>query len=396
MPNEKDTTIIYWTDGLNPPRVLTLPDLLTIDESEPPFSAGAPQILTFGLSSSSTTITITWSIDDNDSVLTNIEYQLDGGSWTSIGGAVYSENGNTTITGLNTSQQYSVNIRATNAEGTTTGTAKNITTSGSTVITAPSPLSPKFFGFWDGQKESAGEGTTTGNTVKGWSVSQARDLHNTYNKPAIISGMGFDPNDDPSVWRSKLQGSKSTIHDIGSANTRFILLLDEPYSKGWTKAQLEQLVEIGREVLNTDGESFRFAYTVPWGVTQGWSGNQEDQPDNVDYLGLNLYLFRKDSSAYDSKNAWTAEFNDAVSKLKAKSNTSYTRFFLTGQGFKGWVKWKQPLDQSPYWTAEAVQNEPDMDGLLWFEYTSRDADRIGSEDMPTIYANIKDAYNTLF
>lgn len=74
------------------------------------------------------TITVTTLPADNGSALTDLEYQLDGGSWVSMAGTTTGAYG---VTGLTDGTTYAVAIRAVNAVGAGTASAtKNVTPTG--------------------------------------------------------------------------------------------------------------------------------------------------------------------------------------------------------------------------------------------------------------------------
>jgi hypothetical protein len=114
VPALYDASALYPFEGI---AVRPQPAALTVSG----VSAGAtvPDAFTSGqwsLTAGDTLLTvgITALPDDGGSAITDLEYRLDGGSWTSLGGTT---TGNYNLTGLTNGTEYDVELRAVNAIG---------------------------------------------------------------------------------------------------------------------------------------------------------------------------------------------------------------------------------------------------------------------------------------
>lgn len=249
----------------------------------------------------------------------------------------------------------------------------------------------KLYGYWD-HLYAPNKGRSLlsfVNAGKGLSVVQGKEITKQGIK-SIPSISGFKSTDSDSKLRKRVGWYKKALHEIGAKNIAFVLLLDEPFSKGFTVKQLETIVDEAHSVF---GKNFKFGYTFTRGTILG----NRKLPQNVDYVGINFYPFYEAIRGYPQ--IYTRkEFNDLFSivmwsaRRKAAPNA---RFFITGQGFYQPGKWRKPPVQSPLWYAEFIQKANDIDGLLWFEYRKKrkkNSRFSGSAAMPNLLKVQKEAF----
>ncbi len=248
-----------------------------------------------------------------------------------------------------------------------------------------------FYGYWD--HESGPEGGREFLSHVNVGKSRSRSVRNIIDQgiPAIPIITGFQSSDPARSWRDRLLDSVSFFNDFSSEDIPCILLIDEPYEKGWKQKQLETLIDLSKEII---GDQFKYGYTV----TEGNVRYQRDTelPQNADYIFVNYYPFRTDpeeDKVGSTQAAFTREFGRTINALRSKAGEK-TRFGITGQAFFG-QKWRIPPIDSPLWYAEAVLSHEEIDILLWFEWWRNNAPWQGTRVMPALYEKQQQAYRLL-
>jgi len=185
------------------------------------------------------------------------------------------------------------------------------------------------------------------------------------------------------------------------ASTRMILLMDEPYLKGYTTEQLEMIIDVARSVLDQpeEGIFYKFGYTMTRG---NLLHSNMAMPQNADFLGINHYPFALTQSGNPRIGHTHREFDADTQQLLSimrDRKALDTQIFLVGQAFYGQdsptsTVYVPPPVESPLWYADVVRNNSDVAGLLWFEYVNRHT-RTGTVSMPDLLENQKLAYQLI-
>jgi len=234
----------------------------------------------------------------------------------------------------------------------------------------------KFFGFWD-HPSVPDSMLAYVNTGKSLAADDTRTVTRS-GLPAIPIISGFRSGDSPDEWRRRLRDKSQQIP--GPDDVPFVLLIDEPYGKGWDDEKLELLVDIARDIM----PEHKFAYTVM--TLTILSRPQRQLPQNADYIGINYYPFRIGSNM-NSEQRFRRDLNRLMDAARNKIDT---RFFIVGQAFYDDDKWHQPPAEAPLWYANAIGETDDIDGLLWFEWRNR-SNWQGARSMPEYVENLKKA-----
>lgn len=241
----------------------------------------------------------------------------------------------------------------------------------------------KLYGYWD-HTQGPGEGREFITHVNvGKSLSASVDEIIDQGIQAIPMIEGFSADDSPGVWRDRLKDKASQLSDYTAEQIPFIILIDEPYSRGWTDSRLEELLRQAKQVM----PQFRFAYTVKQLSTSLSRRPDRRLPQNADYIGINYYPFRSGTSV--SRSDFENEITDILQDIRQKIDTE---LFIVGQAFYDNKKWIEPPAESPLWYAEIVQGEPDITGLLWYEWRKRSREG-GTVNMPELYEKQQEAFN---
>jgi hypothetical protein len=223
--------------------------------------------------------------------------------------------------------------------------------------------------------------------------SRSRSVRNIINQgiPAIPIITGFRSSGSESDWKTRLADSVPFFDGYSATEIPCILLIDEPFSSGWTTGQLETLVNLSKEVI---GEHYHYGFTVTEGNVR--YNNALVLPQNAAYIVVNYYPFRVDpveDKVGSTKAGFIREFGRTIEALRGKAGEK-TRFGITGQAFFG-QKWRIPPIESPLWYAEAVMNHSDIDILLWFEWWRNNAQWQGTRVMPALYEKQQQAYRLI-
>lgn len=267
-------------------------------------------------------------------------------------------------------------IRAMSGDGLFTGENERSETSGEESLRVSDSNSNKFFGFWD-HPSVPDSMLAYVNVGKSLAADDTRAVTRS-GLPAIPIISGFRSGDSPADWRKRLSDKSQQIP--GPDEIPFILLIDEPYSKGWDDEKLERLTDIAREVL----PDHKFAYTVM--TLTILNRPQRKLPQNADYIGINYYPFRIGTNMNSER-----RFRNDLERLMIAARSKIdTRFFIVGQAFYDDDKWHQPPAESPLWYASAIRESDDIDGLLWFEWRNR-SNWQGTRSMPEYVENLKKA-----
>lgn len=271
-------------------------------------------------------------------------------------------------------------FRAMGGEGIFTGGSDRSGNSADGTLLTAEGNSNKFFGFWD-HPSLPDTMLPYVNTGKSLAADDTRTVTRS-GLPVIPIISGFSSEDSPEEWRRRLRNKSQQIP--GSDEVPFVLLIDEPYSKGWDDDKLEQLVDIAHDIM----PEHKFAFTVM--TLTILHRPQRRLPQNADYIGINYYPFRI-GSTMNSEQRFRRDMNRLMNAARNKIDT---RFFIVGQAFYDDDKWHQPPDESPLWYANAIAETEDIDGLLWFEWKNR-SNWKGAGSMPAYLENLKKA-GTLF
>lgn len=231
----------------------------------------------------------------------------------------------------------------------------------------------KFFGFWDHPAVPDSMAAYV-NVGKSLSADDTRTV-TRHGLPAIPIITGFREGDSPDVWRKRLRDKSGQLPD--AETVPFVLLIDEPYGKGFDDRKLEQLIDIAREEM----PGHKFAYTVM--TLTILNRPQRRLPRNADYIGINYYPFRTGSNMA-TEGQFQRDMNRLMNAAREKINT---RFFIVGQAFYEDDKWHQPPAEAPLWYARAVAEADDIHGLLWFEWRNR-GNWQGAGSMPEFRENL--------
>lgn len=248
-------------------------------------------------------------------------------------------------------------IRAMSDNGLFAGESERSETPNERALRMSGQNTKKFFGFWDHPALPDSMAAYV-NVGKSLSADDTRTV-TRHGLPAIPIITGFREGDSPDVWRKRLRDKSSQLPD--PEVVPFVLLIDEPYGKGFDDKKLELLIDIAREEM----PGHKFAYTVM--TLTILNRPQRRLPQNADYIGINYYPFRTGSNIA-TEQRFQRDMNRLMTAARKKINT---RFFIVGQAFYEDEKWRQPPAEAPFWYARAVAGAEDIDGLLWFEWRNR-------------------------
>lgn len=265
-------------------------------------------------------------------------------------------------------------IRAMSDNGLFAGESERSETPDEGALRMSGQNTKKFFGFWD-HPSVPDSMLAYVNVGKSLAADDTRSVTRS-GLPAIPIISGFRSGDTPSDWRKRLSDKGQQIPDPDEVP--FILLIDEPYSKGWDDEKLEQLIDLAREVM----PEHKFAYTVM--TLTILNRPQRKLPQNADYIGINYYPFRIGTNMNSER-----RFRNDLERLMIAARSKIdTRFFIVGQAFYDDDKWHQPPAESPLWYARAIGETEDIDGLLWFEWRNR-SNWQGTRSIPEYVENLK-------
>lgn len=186
---------------------------------------------------------------------------------------------------------------------------------------------------------------------------------------------GFNARDSREVWHDRLEDKARQIMPYAS-KVPFVILIDEPYSRGWTDEKLEWLIEEARVAM----PGLKFAYTVKQLSTSLRQRPDRRLPQNADFIGINYYPFRI-GGGVDTQAEFNAELTLILEDARIKL-PEQTQLFLVGQAFYENDKWHEPPVDSPLWYADVVKKER-LSALIWYEW--RDRSRVGTRSMPWLY-----------
>lgn len=231
----------------------------------------------------------------------------------------------------------------------------------------------KIYGYWDSRLVPD---SFPSNVSKGY-INQLDELKGDL--IPIISG--FHKNDTESEIRSRFKGRKGILDEY-SDRIKLVILQDEPFYKGFKTEKLEQIVQIGKEVL---GDRYKLGYTF------ADANANLDLPSNIDFAGFNLYILFEEDYDYqfiDTEDKFVKEMNRLLNQ--AKASIGDTDILVVAQTFSHEGKYRLPEPETALWYANYVQSNPNVIGML--NYRWRYEDGKGLNDLPGLQSKVKKAY----
>lgn len=218
--------------------------------------------------------------------------------------------------------------------------------------------------------------------------------------PAIARVGGFNPK-RPEYFEERILDKAEVLLDYTADTVPIVLLVDEPYLKGFTKEQLERLIELSEKYLNRDGNGFQFTFSF---ARASIMRESFQLPDNIKLSWVNWYPFyeREYPAAYfDSERQFKRDFARKMEPVFEQRPD--VRWFVTGQAFGDYVdharelpKWRRPPLEAPKWYARLAVEYPEVVGLIWWVWQSRSDGRwTGTDQMPELYEAQKEAAGIL-
>lgn len=246
-----------------------------------------------------------------------------------------------------------------------------------------SPMN-KLVGFWDGYLAPI-EGVNLYKTYPG-----EDGISNAIEKGCKIAFMisGFNKNmteyEIRKRWRDKAQQLTTKIRE----NLELVYVMDEPISKGFSVEKMEEMVRIGKEEFG----SFKFGYSH----TGDHSLSNRPFPENVDFVGINLYRFYYPEADHVTQLGeeyyieTEEEFIDFAEQHldSIRKKVPGAEIVITGQAFyykdHKKKKYRIPPDESPLWYAELLRRNDDVISLLWYTWKDR-SESYGTESLSEKY-----------
>lgn len=176
---------------------------------------------------------------------------------------------------------------------------------------------------------------------------------------------GFKPTETESQLRQRIGWYKKIFERIGWENIEYIILRDEPYPKGFTKEQLEWIID---EALK------QYETKVTFSFTRG-AILRQDLPENIKTVAINFYPFFRDDAPEGYVQVFDYEsFKDHVNLIlgTAREKLPGAEFILTVQVFGSHEgdtpPWRMPDPESAEWYMKAVSENPDIIGLTFWAW----------------------------
>lgn len=180
---------------------------------------------------------------------------------------------------------------------------------------------------------------------------------------------GFSSEENEFELRRRVGWYKKSFERIGWENIDCIILMDEPFLKGFTTKQLEWIVDEAHKVY---GKEIKVTYMF----TRG-SILSKDLPKNLDIVGFNFYpLFREDAPegyAQIFKYKSFEEYFDLILE-NARKKVPNAQFILTAQifgtkeGITDSPPWRMPKPETAEWYMKAISKNHDIVGLLFWAW----------------------------
>jgi hypothetical protein len=267
------------------------------------------------------------------------------------------------------------------------------------------PVGPKgdciYHGYWDHLRGPDGgrEFAKHFNIGKSSSVDTVDEVV-AQGIPAIAMVGGFNP-DRPEFFEERILDKAEVLSDYSADTVPIVLLMDEPYLKGFTKEQLEEMIRLSNEILNRDGNGFQFTFSF---ARASIMRDSFQLPNNIELAWVNWYPFyeREYPAAYfDSERQFKRDFARKMDPVFKRYPE--VKWFVTGQAFGDYVdvarelpKWRRPPLEAPEWYARLAVEYPEIVGLIWWVWQSRHDGRwTGTDQMPELYEAQKKASEIL-
>lgn len=210
-----------------------------------------------------------------------------------------------------------------------------------------------------------------------------------------IPYLNAEPDETEFELRRNIQFKIPWFEEIGLGNIACYNLKDEPIPKGFSKNQLEVMVDeiqshLGEDVCAT------FSFTRHAATTK-------DLPDNLNYFWLNYYPFYKENAPDGYSQVWTyEEFADRADQFLDHIKEEYKenpdpafdspriiispQVFGTYDGAKG-PPWRSPEPITAEWYFRYAQANPEIVGLMLWKYNNDKGDSpdwFGLEEIPAL------------
>ncbi|WP_234572241.1 hypothetical protein [Rhodohalobacter sp. 614A] len=240
------------------------------------------------------------------------------------------------------------------------------------------------YGFWDYVSPDIFPHV---NTVK-IDIDDVRDVPDGVQIIPYIGNFKPDGN-----WEKRMRNKLSRLKDVDPKRIPFIILLDEPISKGWKRPEMEAIIDFAKE---TDD---RFSYTFSFTRTHTERRRNSEYPRNLDVAIINYYPFyREEITGRTYANIQTEEqfYEDFQSVIEAgRRKAPDIKWVITGQAFYN-DKWRQPPDEAPIWYVDFISENEDIIGLTWFTWEWRGSIEEGSaKEMPAFLENVEKGFKRI-
>ena len=248
-----------------------------------------------------------------------------------------------------------------------------------------------YYGYWDHLRGPDGgrEFARHFNIGKSSSVDTVDDVLEQ-GIPAIAIVGGFNAK-RPEFFEERIQDKAEVLLHYDSEKVPVILLMDEPYLKGFTTEQLEELIDLSERYLNRKGNKFRFTFSF---ARASMMRDQFRLPKNIELAWVNWYPFYEreyPAAFFETKRQFKRDFARKMEPVFEKRPD--VEWFVTGQAFGDYYdqtedlpKWRRPPVDTPFWYAELATEYTQVTGLIWWVWQSRSDGRwTGTDQMPALY-----------
>lgn len=316
-------------------------------------TAGPPSFDDFSFASKTNdSLTFDFDIAENGASLTDIEYTYDGGqNWISLS---LTNPSSFTISGLNESTSYNVQMRATNSSGTTNSQILNeVTSSNITELGA-------FFGSFrhlelPTQYQSPQYVNVGFPTQATWQLQRVIDTG-----VKVVANMPWMQ----SSWTNakitqEIEEYAQAIQSIDKSKIEFFFMGDEPHIKGISIEQQQHYFDEAKRII---GSEFRYGFSYPISMILGWPTSAELIEGT--FPGLFFYPFRNKSAFTQSMNTRLDELRDAASNYFANAfgGTDYWAYVQAFDG--GNQDWTPVPVEFPDYVAEWINNDAHLKGAF--------------------------------